>query len=184
MIKMAMLFFILQCFYFMMPAYFANMAPIMIRNSFKVLAIPIDGGLKLGGKPLFGANKTIRGFLFAILFAIVVSFIQNILFRLDFFSRLSFFDYSNWLLFGFLMGFGAIFGDLIKSFIKRRIGVAPGKPFIPWDQTDFVFGALIFSDIMFDLSWKMVFSIVIISFFGHIAINHTAYYLKIRNEKW
>ncbi len=179
-----MWFFALKCFYFMFPAYFANMAPVIVKNWFKKLAVPIDSGKRIKGKEIFGKNKTWRGFIFAILFAIVIAYLQFFLYGFDFFRNLSFINYSNWLLLGFLFGFGAIFGDLIESFIKRRLNLKPGKKFIPWDQLDFVIGALIFISLVVDITLKMLLYIVIISFIGHILVNHTAYYLKIRKEKW
>ena len=38
------MWFVLQSFYFMIPAYFANMAPVIVKDRFKKLAIPIDFG--------------------------------------------------------------------------------------------------------------------------------------------
>ncbi len=174
-----MWFFVLQCFYFMLPAYFANMAPVIFKNNFKKLAIPIDFG-----KNIFGKNKTYRGLIVGILLAIIIACLQSILYQSNLFKNLSFINYSNWLLIGFLFGFGALFGDLIESFIKRRLNIKPGKSFFPWDQLDFVFGALIFISFKVNLTFKMVLTIILISFVGHILINHLAYYLKIRKEKW
>ena len=178
------MFFILKCFYFMLPAYFANMAPVIVKNSFKSLAIPIDFGKKIKGKELFGKNKTIRGFIFAILFAIIIAYLQFLLYRFNLFKNIIFINYSNWLLLGFLFGFGAILGDLIESFIKRRLNLKSGQRFIPWDQLDFVIGALIFTGLVVDINLKMLLYIVITSFIGHILVNHAAYFLKIRKEKW
>jgi len=174
-----MLLFILQCFYFMFPAYIANMAPVIVRNWFKKIAFPIDFG-----RNIFGNNKTFRGLIFGVLSAIIIAYLQFLLYNLAFFRNLSFINYSNWLLIGFLMGFGAIFGDMFESFIKRRLGIKPGQRFIPWDQLDFVFGALVFVEIVLDLSWKKIFFIAIISILGHILVNHAAFYLGIRKEKW
>ncbi len=174
-----MLFFALQCFYFMMPAYFANMAPVIAKNWFKKTAIPVDFG-----KNIFGKNKTFRGFIFGILFAIVIAYLQFLLYGFSYFEGLSFIDYSNWLVVGFLFGFGALLGDLAESFIKRRLKIKPGERFVPWDQTDFIIGALIFVSFVVDVSWRMVLFITVISFLGHILVNHTAYYLGVRKEKW
>lgn len=171
--------FWLKCFYFMLPAYFANMAPVIVKDCCNKLAVPIDFG-----KNIFGNNKTFRGFIFGILFAIVIVYLQFLLYRFNFFKDLSFFNYSNWFILGFLFGFGALFGDLIKSFIKRRLHIKPGGRFIPWDQLDFVFGALIFVGFVVDLTFKMLLMIIVISFVGHILVNHSAYYLGIRKEKW
>jgi len=175
-------FFILQCFYFMLPAYFANMAPVIMKNTFKSLAVPVDR--TFGMVMIFGENKTYRGIIFGIVFAVIISYIQFLLFSFQTFRELAFFDYKNWLLFGFLMGAGALLGDLAKSFVKRRLRIEPGKKLIPWDQWDFVIGAMLFSSIIFVPSLYTVVTILLISFLLHVIVNHIAFYLKIRNEKW
>ena len=174
---------ILQCFYFMLPAYFANMAPVIVKK-INILNLPIDFNKKISNKPLFGKNKTFRGLVFGVLFAIIIAYIQFIFYNNNFLSDFALTDYSNWLLLGFLMGFGAIFGDLVKSFVKRRLNYEPGKPFVPWDQTDFVIGALIFVFPLVTLSISKIIIIIILSFVLHIIVNHLAFYTGVRKEKW
>src|SRR3989338_8143542 len=176
--------FLLKCLYFMLPAYLANMAPVIVKNV-NFLNYPVDFGMKVGGKPLLGKHKTYRGFFFGTLFAILLSYVQYILYDLSwFFQWISFQNYSNWLQFGFLMGFGALFGDSLKSLIKRRMKIKPGAKFIPFDQTDFVIGAVLFTIPVFDLTWKIFLTCIVFSFVLHIAVNHIAFWLRIRNEKW
>ena len=175
---------LLQCFYLMLPAYFANMAPVIVKNVFNGLKIPIDFNKKIKNKPIFGKNKTFRGLIFGIIFAIIVAYLQFLLYRNDIFVDISIADYSNWLLIGFLMGFGAIFGDLIESFIKRRMNYDPGKSFVPFDQLDFVIGALIFIYPLVALSLSKIIIILLLSFVLHIIVNHIAYYIKLRREQW
>jgi len=163
----------------MLPAYFANMAPVIVKNRFKKLAVPVDFG-----KNIFGNNKTFRGLFFGVLFAIVIVYFQFLLYGLGFFGNLSFIDYSNWLVVGFLFGFGALVGDLAESFVKRRLNIGPGQRFVPWDQLDFVFGALVLVGLVVDISWMKFFFIAVISIVGHILVNHIAYYTGIRKEKW
>ena len=177
------LLFVLKCCYLMLPAYFANMAPVIVKK-INFLKYPVDFGKKLNNKPIFGKNKTFRGFFFGILFSIVISYLQHIGYSKEFFKTLSFFDYSGWLLFGFLMGFGALSGDLMKSFFKRRFGILPGKKFIPFDQTDFVIGAMIFIIPVFGFDWKIFLVSLFLSLILHIITNHLAFCLKIRSEKW
>ena len=43
---------LLSCFYLMMPAYFANMAPVIAKKIFNSLAIPIDFNKKIRNKPI------------------------------------------------------------------------------------------------------------------------------------
>ena len=175
--------FVLKCFYLMLPAYFANMAPIMVRK-IDIFAFPIDNNKKINNTPLLGKNKTFRGFIFGTIFGIIVAYLQFLLSDLGFFKSISFFDYQSWFLFGLLMGFGALTGDLIKSFFKRRLGFKPGAKFVPFDQTDFVVGALVFILPVFEVTLKIFIVSLILSFILHVIVNHIAFYLKIRNEKW
>lgn len=186
---MDMILLILQSIYFIVPAYFANMAPV-IANKMKILREinkPIDMNAKFeDGKPIFGKNKTFRGLIVAVLTGILFAYIQLALYNLTFFRNISITNYSNPILLGFLLGTGAITGDLIKSFFKRRLNIRPGKPFIPLDQTDFVIGAYIFAFPVYYkiITWQIILTSLIASFMLHIIVNHLAYYLKIRKEKW
>lgn len=178
--------FILQCIYFMLPAYFANMAPVIFRKRFKFLAKPLDLGRTYLGKRIFGDNKTLRGLVMGIIFAVVITFIQNLLKDNAFFYYLTLpgLDYSLWLPLGILMGFGAIIGDAAESFFKRRLNKKPGTPFVPFDQTDFVIGAIVFVNLVYIPKWYVFISVLVISFILHFLVNHTAFYLGIRKEKW
>ncbi|MBI3035011.1 CDP-2,3-bis-(O-geranylgeranyl)-sn-glycerol synthase [Candidatus Woesearchaeota archaeon] len=177
------LLFLLKCFYLMLPAYFANMAPVMVKKV-DLFAFPIDFNKRLNNKPILGKNKTFRGLVFGIVFAVVIAYIQFLLYDVGFFKGISFLNYKNWLLFGFLMGLGALIGDLAKSFFKRGLGLKPGAKFIPFDQTDFVIGALIFIMPVFKVNLKIFIAALLLSFALHIIVNHIAFYLKVRNEKW
>ena len=175
---------ILEAFYFMLPAYFANMAPVLCRKLFKNINYPLDFNKTLNKKPILGKNKTFKGLFFGVLFAVIVAFLQFKLQKYNFFSSISIMNYNNWLVIGFLFGFGAITGDAVKSFIKRRFNIKPGTRFVPWDQIDFVIGALLFISAVYVSSIKMIIVILIMSFLLHILSNHFAYYTKIRKEKW
>ncbi len=175
--------FLLKCFYLMLPAYFANMAPVMVKH-IKLFVFPIDFDKQLNNKPILGKNKTFRGLIFGVVFAVLVAYVQFLLYSMEFFKNISFLNYQSWLLFGFLMGLGALTGDLLKSFFKRRLGLKPGARFIPFDQTDFVVGALVFIMPLFDLTLKIFIVSLLLSFVLHIIVNHIAFYARIRNERW
>ena len=177
--------------YFTVPAYFANMAPIVMKKLFKGLAKPIDNGRLYKGEFLFGKTKTWRGFIFAIIFGIGIAYVQRLLYvyQVPFYYSISITDYSSWLLIGFLLGTGAIIGDLAESYFKRRLKLKSGQKFIPFDQTDFVIGAYIFILPVFhlvtDFNYLTLFiTTILVSFFLHIVTNHLSYYLKIRKSKW
>ncbi len=185
---MPLLILIISSLYFMLPAYLANMSAEVfsriISPRVKFLARPIDNNQKWQGKPLFGSHKTWGGLLYASLAGIIVFFIQQKLFIYSSIKQISLLDYpSAPLLLGFLLGFGAISGDLIKSFFKRRTSIPPGKPWIPFDQLDFLAGAVIFSLPIVILPWQNYLAIFLITPVLHILINRIGYYLKIRKDK-
>lgn len=162
---------IIEALYFALPMYLANMSPVLFRK-LNLLNIPIN-------KKIFGSHKTYQGFIFGILVAVLITYIQ---YKLN--LSVNLFDYTNFLLIGFLFGFGALFGDLVKSFFKRRIGIKPGKPWIPFDQIDFLIGGLLFISIIYIPPINIILFLLIITPIGHILINHIGYYLKLREVKY
>lgn len=170
---------ILQLIYFMLPAYLANLTPALFKNFLKNWNTPLDFNKKLHGKPILGINKTIKGTIIGISFAILTAYLQYKLHP----NALSLIDYQNWLAIGFLQGFGALFGDALKSFFKRRFGIKPGKSWMPFDQTDYSIGALAFTSIIFFPGWANAILIVIVSAILHILANLVGYVLGIKKTK-
>lgn len=164
----------------MFPAYVANATPVFFSKlkGGKVLDAPIDLGRKLFGVRIFGDNKTVKGFLFGTLFGVLTGLSQYYLANA--------FEYSLYeaLLIGFLLGFGALVGDTVKSFIKRRIGVKPGGVLPVLDQIDFVIGALCFVSLAVDFSLKFLVVILIISPILPVIANITAYFLGLKKVWW
>src|SRR3989344_8741788 len=93
--------------YLLVPAIFANITPVLVKKHFKKLDYPIDFGIKIFGKRIFGKNKTFRGFIFGMLISLIFALIQKLLHNYDFFKSLSLINYSsvNIILFGLLCGF-------------------------------------------------------------------------------
>jgi len=163
------------------------MAPVFAEKFgvLKFLAYPVDGDRTFRGKPIFGEHKTWRGFAVGVAAAIAGSWLQYFLYSIPIFKNLSLLNYSEknlWFL-GFLFGFGALFGDLIKSFFKRRINIAPGGSWVPLDQIDFVFGALIFVAPIYFPSWPAVIIILLASPVLHIIRNNIGYLLRVKNTR-
>lgn len=179
--------FIIQSLWYILPAGLANMMPVFVRKHFKFLEIPVDFGKKFRDRPIFGSHKTWRGIIAGIIGSIFLISIQALLyFNFEIFRKISLiqFENINFILLGFLLGFGALFGDLVKSFFKRRVNVSPGAKFFPWDQVDFILGALLFSSIIFRPKWYIyIFLILVIPFF-HIFFNHFAFWIGIQKTKW
>ncbi|MDP2345995.1 MAG: CDP-archaeol synthase [Deltaproteobacteria bacterium] len=111
----------------------------------------IDGGATWRGRRIFGESKTWRGVLVAVTGSAVAALGQELAFA-DIAGGLAVAHHDNAasaLGLGALMGLGAMMGELPNSFIKRRLGIAPGKTtrgpravlFYVWDQIDLLTGA-------------------------------------------
>ena len=175
-----MLQLIISAVYFMIPAYCANMTPVLVRKV-PFLNYPVDFNRLIKGKPIFGKNKTFRGFFFGMIVSTLIAYLQYII---PYKPQIIYLDYSVWPIIGILMGFGALFGDLIESFIKRRLSLSPGRRFVPWDQTDFVIGALLLISFISIPPISLIITCLLLSFVLHIAVNHIAYFAGIRKGKW
>lgn len=180
--------FIISCLYFFLPAYFANMTPPLAKRAgiLKSLAKPIDLDKKFLGKPILGSHKTFRGAILSFLVGFLTALFQRFLFQFPLIQKISILDYSkiNIFLFSFLISFGAIFGDLLFAFIKRRINLTPGAPFLPFDQTNYVIGCAIFLGPVFKIKIHIWLSLFVLTFFLHSIFNRLGYYLKIHQAKW
>jgi CDP-2,3-bis-(O-geranylgeranyl)-sn-glycerol synthase len=176
--------FLLKCLYLLIPGAAANLTPFLLRNSFKKLALPIDFGRKLRKRRIFGDNKTFRGLIFGVLASVLFTYLQFLLSAYPFFSGLGFFDYSDWLIAGFLMGVGVMVGDLAGSFLKRRFSIKPGSSFLLFDQLGAVVGFLIFILPVYVPSVSVVLTSMFLGFFLHILVNLAGYYLGLKKNKF
>jgi CDP-2,3-bis-(O-geranylgeranyl)-sn-glycerol synthase len=160
---------IVEALKFIFPAYCANAIPVVAGGGF-----PIDfGHLFLDGKPIFGKNKTFRGFFAGLALGTVVGLAESL-----------FFGYP--IIFGFLLSLGALFGDLAGAFVKRRLGFSPGELLPVVDQVDFILGALVFS-LLVQLqvfSWEFVVAVLIITPPIHLLTNFLAYKLGLKSNPW
>lgn len=175
---------IVSALYLFLPAYVANMAPVVATkvNIFPRLNIPLDGSNKDTAHPLFGVNKTYRGFVVAILASIGVAFLQLLVRRNGAGKLFTAFPYTyeNFLLWGLVLGVGALTGDLVKSYLKRRLGIAPGQRWLPWDQLDMVIGGIVFGFLLYRFSWQQVLVLLIVSPLLILIVNWVSYWLKIK----
>lgn len=178
-----MIVYIVKIIWFFLPIGFANMAPVFVKK-INILNIPVDFNKKINGEPILGVNKTIRGLFAATIFGEIIFLLQKILFNFDFFKAISLIDYQYipWFA-GLFMGFGAIFGDMIKSFFKRRLKINPGKSWIPFDQIDYVLGGILFFSWFYILTFIDIFSLLFTGIILHIIVNTIGYYLGVREQK-
>jgi len=177
---------ILKVIYLGLPAIVANSLPIIFAKYqlLEFLNKPVDFNLKLFKNPLFGRTKTWRGFFVGISGGLVTGYLQAAIYPVSQFIRdLSLINYQaeNIFLIGFLLSFGALFGDLIKSFIKRRLAIASGKSWWPWDFLDATLGSLIFISLVVHLDWSIIIISLVLCPTIHLLANFFSYQLKLKN---
>ncbi len=174
---------LIEIIWFFLPAGVANIAAAVSRF-LPILNYPVDFHQTFYGRPIFGAHKTYRGLFFGLLAAIIFVYIQRWL--APALANYNLIDYGRadiWLL-GLLMGLGVMLGDLARSFIKRRFGLPPGRPWFPWDQLDWIIGAIIFVYWYRPLSAEMIIGAVIIALILHPLVNYLCYLAKIQDHKF
>lgn len=174
---------ILSVIWFLLPAGFANMAPIIF-NRLPLLAVPVDFGLKLNGKEIFGPHKTWRGLAVGVMVAIAIVYIQKGLSGHTASVNLINYSSTNLVWLGFLLGFGALVGDMVKSFFKRRINIKPGRPWVPFDQVDWVIGAIVFTEPIKSLSNKQILIALVVFGLSHPLANLLGYGLRFKPNKF
>lgn len=180
--------FILKSLYFFLPAYFANMAPAFAKRFklFEFLAKPVDFGKQYKGTDIFGSHKTWRGIIIGTIVGIIVAWIQKLLYKFNFFQYISFYNYqeTNVLFLGFLIGLGALLGDLFFSFLKRRKNINPGDSWVPFDQIGYIIGPFLLVNLFFQkvniYAWIWI---LVFSFFLHMIGNRVGFWLKVSDNK-
>ncbi|MEM2047323.1 MAG: CDP-2,3-bis-(O-geranylgeranyl)-sn-glycerol synthase [Candidatus Jordarchaeales archaeon] len=85
---------------------------------------------------------------------------------------------------GFLLSFGALTGDLVGSFIKRRLNLSRGRPAPGLDQLDFIAGAIAFSSIVYFPPLELLVAAIIVTPLIHLATNTAGYALHLKKEPW
>jgi CDP-2,3-bis-(O-geranylgeranyl)-sn-glycerol synthase len=176
----------LSIFYLLFPAFAANMMP-QIASSlgiFPKLNYPVDHYKQLFGKRIFGDNKTYRGFVTGVGVAIIISLIQFILDKYGLIKVTELAGFGQFLFFGFLSGFGALAGDTVESFFKRRLDIKNGRPLIPFDQIDYLAGFLVFTSQIINWTWPEIIFILICGAILNPLVNISAYFLKIKKTYW
>lgn len=162
-----------QLLFLMVPAYVANMAPVLVK--WWKWTAPLDCGLAVGGARLLGDNKTWRGVIAGTVAGAVAMFALSFAYWPFAFSPV---------LWGLLAGCGALVGDAVESFVKRRLRIQPGEPWVPFDQLDYAIGALVLGSVVFFPGWASAVAVVVLSAVGHVLVNHIGYALGVRKVKW
>jgi CDP-2,3-bis-(O-geranylgeranyl)-sn-glycerol synthase len=167
---------IIELLVLMAPAYIANMAPPFLRF-WHGTNPPIS-------EKWLGEHKTVGGFIVGAIAGLVMAWgiSSASLTALPHWTELPFND--QWFWFGSSMGFAALVGDSLKSFIKRRLNIQPGASWIPFDQIDFVITALLVMSFWVEISWIEAGITIMLSFLADILVNQISYRVGIKRDPW
>jgi len=144
---------ILQAFWIIIPVYTANASAVIVGGG-----TPIDFKKTWrDGRRILGDGKTWKGLLTGTFIGMIVGFglaVAAKYLNANGYSFLGLTDFEGFPLMIpilFSLCFGALVGDIVESFFKRRIGKDRGQDWIPFDQLDFLIGALVASFFMSEL---------------------------------
>jgi len=165
--------FAVLVFAYAIPMYFANATPIVFNGK-----RPLDFGKKIGKQRIFGDGKTIIG-TFA---GIGGGMVAGIVF-LFFYPQIELLV-PQYFIFATALSVGAISGDLVKSFIKRRLGIASGSHWLLFDQLDFVIGGLLLSLIVRVPEIEVAAFLLLATVLIHLASNFAAFKMKLKKVPW
>jgi CDP-2,3-bis-(O-geranylgeranyl)-sn-glycerol synthase len=152
--------------------YFANAAPIVLHGT-----ISLDLGKSIFGQRILGDGKTIIGTFAGILVGTAAGAL--LFFIIPLASTI-----TNYFQLIVLLSVGAIFGDIVKSFFKRRLKIKSGQQWAIADQLDFVLGGLLLSSLVRIPEIELVVLILVITIFAHSAFNFIAFKLKLKKVPW
>jgi hypothetical protein len=147
----------------------ANGTPVVARKIFgRRFAWPLDAGIKfLDGRPLLGASKTIRG----IALSLLVSAAGAPLIGLD--ARI-----------GAVVAGAAMAGDLLSSFVKRRLDLPPSSRATGLDQIPESLLPLLACRGALSLSAADIAAGVAVFFVGEVILSRLLYRLRLRERPY
>ena len=147
----------------------ANGAPIIIRNIMGDIAnCPLDAGKTLSDHyPVFGNSKTWRGLFASVVFTVIAALLLG-------------YDFG----FGLMVSVLAMVGDLLSSFIKRRLKLQTSRMALFLDQVpESLLPALYMMQVL-SLAWKDVLFIVAVFIVLELILSKILYRLGIRQRPY
>jgi CDP-diglyceride synthetase len=147
----------------------ANGTPVIAAKVLgNLFAFPLDGNVTfVDGKPLFGTSKTLRGIVLSILITSAFSPLIGLDWRV-----------------GTLLAATAMLGDLLSSFLKRRIGLAASSQFFGLDQIPESLIPLLVCKFLLPLTILNIAVATAIFLIGQWVLSPLLFKLNIRNRPY
>ncbi|HUV02000.1 MAG TPA: CDP-2,3-bis-(O-geranylgeranyl)-sn-glycerol synthase [Desulfobacteria bacterium] len=175
---------IVAAVWLMLPAYVTNSSAAFFGGK-----TPIDRGMYWGTSRLLGDGKTYEGLVKGIACGVLVGIVQN-LFAWGYVDLPSFGSFPFFFVTLVCLSAGAMLGDLLGSFAKRRVGLKRGASLPLVDQLDFVVGAwlLLF---LFARAWfrnafslEVIIAVVVITPMLHLLTNYIGFKMGKKQVPW
>lgn len=171
--------------WFFLPAALANAMPVVAAKLpyLRSLSFPLDGGMIWKGKRLLGEHKTIRGIVVGMLTGVAFVTLQRYLYdAFPAFFTFGPFDYgsANPIGLGLALGLGPLVGDAIKSFFKRQQNIESGDMWFPFDQIDYILGAIVFSLPFYVFPVVDYVVIIVVGFLANVVTNFVSHRVGLK----
>jgi hypothetical protein len=130
----------------------------------RAFALPLDGGLTLRGRRLFGDNKTVRGLVVMVPAGAIALPLSAAIFDRTLPSPAGIWPLTlpGYAALGAWCALGFMLGELPNSFLKRQLDIAPGAAgagrALPWhfaaDRLDSGIGLLLAASLVIHVPWS------------------------------
>jgi hypothetical protein len=170
-----------------------HIAAMRLRVCSPLARVPLDGGVTLRGRRLFGDNKTLRGAVLMVLFTVLATIgAFGVAERAAWAAALTPRELlsAGPVVWGGLLGAGYVLGELPNSFIKRQLSIPPGDAARGWlgpvfwvvDQIDSLGGAMLALSLVWVPPLGMLAALLVITLVVHplVAWTMVAVGLKTR----
>ena len=147
----------------------ANGSPVIAKRIFgETWATPVDGNARfIDGHPLLGPSKTVRGLVVALLVTALGALLLG---------------FHIWI--GLLVAITAMAGDLLSSFLKRRLHLAPSSKATGLDQIPESLFPLLACRPTFSLTAVDIVVGCAIFFVGEVLLSHLFFRLRLRDRPY
>ena len=175
---------LIVAFWLMLPAYIPNNCAALFGGG-----TPLDRGrIFQDGRRTLGDGKTFRGTFAGTVCGVLMGLLQNQI--APFVGLPSFGEGFMQLPILLALSLGAMLGDIVAAFFKRRMGLSRGAPLFIIDQLDFVIGAWLMA-LLIAPDWFMqhftstiILIVLIITPILHRITNIIGYRWARREEPW
>jgi hypothetical protein len=147
----------------------ANGAPVIAKRIFGQRYVhPVDANVRFyDRRRLFGSSKTVRGIICAMFVTAVAAPLVGL---------------APWL--GLVIAAGAMSGDLLSSFTKRRLGLPASSRAVPIDQVPESLIPLLACYAVLDLTVLDVIVGVLVFLIGGLLLSRLLFWLHVRDRPY